>query len=319
MSMSQQTRPYSWRYTDVRAGDLTVVVIFMYAPVFSARELRRERAGLPSLLAINVAVYQAGKRKHWVFTEYDTGIAERAQWVVGRSSLRQTTAGVHLVVNEKTVTGEPLQLVMSLTPQTPSGSLVTLSPGKSHYWQSLMPRAEATLQLNGSSVVGHGYHDMNFGTSPLGTDLAGWNWSRLHRANHSIIRYSVNGEADDRLVVAREEQTSTLSVQRSSLSPATESGVMTNGWGLAVPRSVSFGSLGGVMSAGALIESSPFYTRQESEQRLHQANTGPTETMLTEVADFSRFRSPLCWWMPYFRSRKADVSELAPAPEGQVA
>lgn len=319
MTISQHSRPYSWRYTDVRAGDLTVVVIFMYAPVFSAREWRRERARLPSLFAVNVAVYQAGKRKHWVFTEYDTGIAERAQWGVGRSSLRQTAAGVELVVNEKTVTGESLQLVMSLTPQTPSSSLVTLSPGKSHYWQSLMPRAEATLQLNGAKVVGHGYHDMNYGSAPLGTDLSGWNWSRLHRANHSIIRYCVNGEADDHLVVAREDHTSTLSVPRTSLSPANESGVITNGWGLAVPRSVSFGSLGGVMSAGALIESSPFYTRQESEQRPQQANTGPTETMLTEVADFSRFRSPLCWWMPYFRSRKADVGELRATPEGQIA
>jgi carotenoid 1,2-hydratase len=64
-------------------------------------------------------------------------------------------------------------------------------------------------------------------------------------------------------------------------------------WGLALPTDIGAGGV--AVPARRLLESSPFYARQETHAGgLHA---------LGESADFRRFRSPLIRWMAYFRMR----------------
>lgn len=264
---------YRWYYTDVAAGEWSVVVIFMSSPVFSPRR----RAA-----AVNVAAYRAGRRVYWAFSEYNQLSHLGSALGVGDSWLRLSDDGVEIEVHEQApFASQRIDLTARLWPLSARGPQLTLRG--SHRWQCLMPRAHATARINGVDLQGLGYHDTNWGDVALGRDLGHWTWTRAHEAERTWIHYWVGGESEAHLLLA---DASGVRASRRALSRPT---FRRSAWGLLLPSSVGNGEAS--FDTGALIESSPFYARLQAGERL------------TEVAHFARSRWPAFCWMPYFRSR----------------
>lgn len=283
---------YRWYYVDVSSADTTVVCIFMIGSVFSGRYARGlPRGALPtSHAAVNFAVYQHGRRTTWALTEYAKVEVEGAALRIGSSELAWREGRLEATIDERTTPfmftgwGRQLRARLSLTPTGPSHPSVNLVPGLSHHWRPFAARAEATFSLDdGPTQTGLGYHDGNWGDVPLGTDLRGWEWKRVHRARATEIHYQPWAEVPASRVVVD------AAVAESTAVSALMTQRQRTAWGLDVPRELEAGR------APAMLESSPFYARLESRS--------PEQHSLGEVADFARFHRPTVRWMAGFKTR----------------
>lgn len=289
----QRTGAYRWFYVDARAGDLTVVCIFMIGAVFSPRAVVGAMRGATPLThcAVNCAVYRGGRRLAWAFTEH-TGLHVAGDVLrIGRSTFAYAADGhVVIAISERTAPfGRPLQLDLELVPEAPPAPAVVLHPGGPHGWQALVPRARAMLALPAEGVIadGVGYHDTNHGARRLGLELPGWRWTRAHAAQRTEIVYRLPAPAEA-VVVRERDGDVALSHQALPDEPLHRSP-----WGLELPEGLVAADLD--PGAPRVLESSPFYARLEAE-------SGTTHA-LGEVADFRRFAQPWIRWMAHFRLR----------------
>lgn len=286
---------YRWYYVDVTAGDYTAVFIFMVGSVFSARySASLKRGGAPrEHAAVNFALYEKGARYLWVLSEYqDVTLSDDARTLrIGSSWLRYDDGRLTAEIQDKTAPfmltgwGEPTHVRLDFSALGPTHPEVVLVDGLSHRWRPIAARGEARVQVlsHGLDLRGRGYHDGNHGDVPLGGDLRGWEWVRVHGEASTDITYRpwAAGPA------ARVHVTESEATSRREMLLAPES--MRTSWGLQVPREL------GVRGAPRLLESSPFYARAE-------AHDGAAHAM-GEVADFRRFHSPTVRWMASFRTR----------------
>ena len=284
---------YRWYYVDVASGPYTAVFIFMIGSVFSARYSRAlKRGAVPGEhAAINFALYENGNRVAWALSEYPHFQADERSLRIGRSELRYTSHGLRAEIHERTAPffmtgwGSELNVQLELTNEGPSLDEVTLVEGLSHAWRPIAPRARATVKLEplGLRLEGRAYHDGNHGLVPLGTDLKGWEWVRVHDEARTSIVYRPWSAAP--AIVASISQDHAHS-HRQHLP---EEARTRSAWGLRVPSSL------GVRGQPRWMESSPFYARGEASFGCAHA--------LGEVADFARFHSPVVRWMADFRTR----------------
>jgi carotenoid 1,2-hydratase len=295
IELPERSGAYRWYYVDVTAGDLTAVFIFMVGSPFSARYAATlDKGGLPrEHAAVNFALYEKGVRRLWVLTEYAQASvsADERTLQVGDSSLQYQAQGLSAEVNDRTTPfmvtrwGRPTQVALSLTPAGPSHDELRLVDGLEHFWRPIAARARARVQVksHGLDFEGAAYHDGNHGLVPLGRDLRGWEWARVHGPEATVITYRPHALAPSvRVQVTDTTATSTREVLPTEASQRTR-------WGLRVPASLGLGT------APALMESSPFYARAEAREGQHHA--------LGEVADFQRFHRPSVRWMARFRTR----------------
>ncbi len=292
LSVPEAPGAYRWYYADVVAGDTTAVFILMLGSLFSARYAARAAHGAAPLqhCAVNFALYRRGVRQQWVLSEYAGAQADGRSLRIGNSRLHYHPDGtVDFFVRERCAPFGPLtKAALTLRPEVPGLPPQTLVEGLSHRWTPLVPRARATfrLPLLGEVLEGVGYHDSNAGEVPLGTDLPGWTWARVHAPDATHVHYQL--PAGQALWVSATSAGATLIRRQQPPSP-----FVRTGWGLAVPSALQAGPLR--LAAPRLLESSPFYARLEASSGTAQA--------LGEVADFRRFRSPLVRWMAHFRTR----------------
>ena len=285
---------YRWLYADAQCGPYAVVCIFMVGALFSPRYAVAQRRGARPLAhcAVNCALHRDGRRLAWVFTEHPGALVEDGGRTlrIGHSRFRYQDDGrVAIAVDEHTAPwGRALRLDLTLAPGAPAGPELPLDGEGRHRWQPLAPRATASLELaDGTRVAGIGYHDTNHGAERLGLGLRGWRWSRVHDEGATWIRYLPPAPARAIEVVARPDG---VEVQRTA---RVHEPMRRSGWGLALPAAIRAGEH--VVPATHLLESSPFYARQQGRQGGALA--------LAEVADFARFHSPLIRWMAHFRMR----------------
>ena len=290
--MSVSPGAYRWYYADVVAGDTTAVFIFMLGSLFSPRYAARARSGGRPVehCAVNFALYRRGVRRQWVLSEYPGAKQSEAELRIGDSHLAYRDDGtVEFFVRARTAPfGGVTKAFLKLTPEGPGLGDQLLVPGLSHRWAPLLLRARATLRLPllGLALEGHGYHDTNAGSEPLGTDLAGWTWARVPGSAAPHVNYRRPAGAGLHVRGTDAE----ASVVRA---PSARGASTLTGWGLRVPRALEAGPER--LGAPSLLESSPFYARLEA--------AAPGLHALGEVADFRRFRSPLIRWMAHFRTR----------------
>lgn len=283
---------YRWYYADVVAGDTTAVFIFLLGSVFSPRYAARAARGALPLqhCAVNFALYQHGLRRQWVLSEYARAEASGRELRIGDSWLRYREDGtVELFVRARTAPfGAVTKASLSFRPEGPGLPPLPLVEGLSHTWEPRALRARATLRLPmlDETLEGLGYHDSNAGTSPLGGDLPGWSWARVHGPEATHVQYCL--PSGQQLRVAATADTVTLERHVGGPSPWARTG-----WGLKVPTVLEAGPVH--LASPRLLESSPFYARLEAR--------GPSVHGLGEVAHFGRFRSPLIRWMAHFRTR----------------
>lgn len=285
---------YRWYYADVSAGGRHVVVIFLVGSVFSARySAAISRGARPSeFCAVNFALYEHGERSAWVFSEYSGFEATRNELRIGRSRLVISPGSAEFTVNERTTSGRDLTARIRLTTLCTGGDPQQLDAQGRHFWQPVMPRSLASLQLDGTEErVGLGYGDTNWGTEALGGEVPGWCWVRSHDVNATRIHYLLpHGEALK--VTVSGSGTQVTREQSSELD-----GALTP-WGLRIPRAVTLEHAR--LEVSALLESSPFYAR-------FLASSGGVEA-LGEVADFRRFHKPWIRWMAQFRTRVEEAA-----------
>ncbi len=296
-----QSGAYRWYYVDVTAGDFTAVFIFMVGSVFSARySAALKRGGAPrEHAAVNFALYEKGVRYLWVLSEYqDVTLSDDARTLhIGRSWLRYDEDRLTAEVEDKTAPfmltqwGEPTRARLEFSPMGPTHPEVVLVDGLSHRWRPIAARGEARVQVlsHGLDLRGRGYHDGNHGDVPLGSDLRGWDWVRVHGPDATDITYRpwTDGPA------ASVQVTATGATSRRVTLPPPDTARTT--WGLQVPRAL------GVGDAPHLLESSPFYARAEASDARGHA--------MGEVADFRRFHSPTVRWMANFRTRVGERAQ----------
>ena len=288
--LPERAGAYRWYYADVGCGEVSAVVIFLLGSLFSTRYAGRRRALPVEHSAVNFALYVGGRRKQWVLSEYPGATQTDEVLSIGGSSFRVASDGtVEIEVRERLAPfGAETRVQMVLRPTAPGLGVVDLLPDGSHTWEPRAPRCEAELRLPllGHALRGHGYHDTNAGSSPLGSTLPSWSWTRVHAPGQTAIDFRL--PAGERITVRTGERGTSLA--RDTAPPP--QGTPTS-WGLRVPRMLSAGGL--EVPAPDLVESSPFYARQVARSgELHA---------IGEVADFRRFRSPLVRWMAHFRTR----------------
>lgn len=290
-----QSGAYRWYYVDVSAGDYTAVFIFMVGSVFSARySASLKKGGAPrEHAAVNFALYEKGARYLWVLSEYQavTLSADARTLHIGQSWLRYEDGRLTAEVRDRTAPfmmtqwGQPTHARLDFSPLGPTHPEVTLVDGLSHRWRPIAARGEARVQVlsHGIDLRGRGYHDGNHGDVPLGGDLRGWEWVRVHRPDATEITYRpwTDGPATQVRVTEGE-----ASSRREVLPPPRAERTT---WGLKAPAEL------GVDGAPRLLESSPFYARTEAFDASAHA--------MGEVADFRRFHSPTVRWMASFRTR----------------
>lgn len=293
--LPQRSGSYLWLYTDAVVGDVTAVGILLVGSVFSPRYAGGSaRQALPlEHCAVNFALYRRGRRIAWAFTEYPRVVhAGSHSLAIGHSTLTYARDGtVVLAIAERTAPwGRPLRARLELTPTCASADETPLDAHGLHWWEPRVVRAAAWLEVPALGVAGAGlgYHDANRGAGALGGDVPGWWWSRVHAPEASLVRYAVHGHPSVIEVAVRDDQAPTV-----HHTPTGTRRMRRSAWGLALPADIGAGGV--VVRAHDLLESSPFYARQETrEEDLHA---------LGESADFRRFRSPLIRWMAYFRMR----------------
>ncbi len=300
IELPEQSGAYRWYYVDVAAGDYTAVFIFMIGSIFSAKySTSLKKGGLPrEHAAVNFALYEKGVRCQWVLTEYAqvSVSADAKRLNIGDSWLQYDEGRLTAEIKDKTTPfmmtgwGSPTHVRLDFTPEGPTHPEIELVPGLSHRWRPIAARGRATVRLEnqGLQLEGRGYHDGNHGDVPLGTDLKGWDWIRVHRPDATEITYRPWADVPSHCVrVSSREATS-----RGQMLPAAET--VRSTWGLRVPSAL------GLPGTPMLLESSPFYARSETVAADAHA--------LGEVADFRRFHSPSVRWMASFKTRNGSAA-----------
>ena len=274
---------YRWYYVDVSGDDFCAVAIFMLGAVFSPAAWRAARSGhLPlSHCAVNFAFYQGGKRRAWVFSTYEGATLSGDTLRIGASQMRYTDNSLDIDIDDRQAPrGKAVRARFTLEATAPASPVIALDDTR-HAWRVLAPRARATLDFSGHHA-GVGYHDMNWGTEPLGGGLAGWRWSRVHGQVSSDIVFDLGREAIR--VTAADTQTSVT--REAAPRPA----LARSAWGLPLPTTI------GSLPVGQTLERSPFYARL--------AATSAGTHAIAEVADFRRFGASRFRWMAHFRQRQ---------------
>jgi carotenoid 1,2-hydratase len=292
--LPQQSGSYLWLYTDVVVGEVTAVCIFLVGSVFSPRYAARLGRSAPlDHCALNFALYRGGRRIVWVFTEY-SGVAHTSPYRlgIGNSTLAYARDGtLVLSVTERTAPwGQPVRARLELTPACAPVGVMPLDMEGAHRWEPRIVRGTARLEVSALGIegIGRGYHDVNHGSVALGDGVPGWWWTRVHAPEASYVRYNVHGCSSVIEVIARDGHH-----PRVARTPAIDGNRRRSAWGLPLPTDLGAGDM--TVPAGRILESSPFYARQETHADALHA--------LGESADFRRFRCPLIRWMAYFRMR----------------
>ena len=173
-----------------------------------------------------------------------------------------------------------------------------------HQWRPIAPRATVEVQLDhpACSWRGEGYFDTNSGTEPLEDGFDVWDWSRVHRAQDSLIFYDVARRPDRR---ARDEGPRSddeaglaLRIDKSGKVERIEApprhALPATGWRL--PRTTR-GEADAPPRLSKTLEDAPFYARSLLEGRYG----GEPAAIVHESLSLQRFRLPIVQAMLPFR------------------
>ncbi len=172
-----------------------------------------------------------------------------------------------------------------------------------HLWRPIAPRATVEVRLDHPACTwrGEGYFDTNSGAEPLEDGFDVWDWSRVHRAEDSLVFYDVARRDDG--------------TQSEGEAPAAEAGLALRidksgeverieapprqplpltGWRL--PRSTR-GENDAPPRLAKTLEDAPFYARSLLEGRYG----GERAAIVHESLSLQRFRMPIVQAMLPFR------------------
>lgn len=215
---------YEWWYFDAedRASDTQLVAIFMQGFIFHPGYIRayerfrkRPTRYTPpqarDFPCAYLCLYRGGRILHQFFTQYRPeqfdALRERPSHVtIGPNTLRHDSAGYAVELTgapwRLTARGPITQVDRTLSASLQFAPLVRHAPiertflskemtGAEHHWTIAAPycAVRGTIRVTGPNeevidFKGHGYHDHNHGTAPIGAGLQRWTWGRAVFDSH---------------------------------------------------------------------------------------------------------------------------------------
>ena len=249
--------------------------------------------------AVNVALYGRSGQK-WAMTERGrTAVTrDRDTLSIGPSRLAWDGEGLVITFDETTAPGRsPLRGVIRLRPTAVNGRAFTLDEGGRHIWRPIAPRAEVEVSLTepAGSWRGDGYFDTNAGDEPMENAFRGWDWSRAHLPEDTLLFYDVEARSGAPshlgLRFARDGRMETIAAPvRARLA--------STGWG--IPRRPRGDDADGPILRRTL-EDTPFYSRSS----LAGHYGGQPAEIIHDSLSLDRLRSPLVRAMLPFRMPRA--------------
>jgi carotenoid 1,2-hydratase len=289
-------RGYAWWYVDALSDDgqfgLTVIAFIgsVFSPYYAWSGHKRPQ----DHCAFNVALY--GKTGHrWAMTERHASALHQSDDAISIGPSQMAWDGQALTLSfDETTCPIPSRLkgTVRLHPHALTRDAYELAPHGGHLWRPIAPRAtvEVTLDHPACTWRGEGYFDTNSGLEPLEDGFDVWDWSRVHRAQDSLIFYDVtrrrdgerepgDAEAGLALRIARCGEVERIEAPPRHRLPAT-------GWRL--PRTTR-GEPDAPPSVRKTLEDAPFYARSLLDGRYG----GEPAAIMHESLSLQRFRLPI--------------------------
>jgi carotenoid 1,2-hydratase len=185
-----------------------------------------------------------------------------------------------------------LKGTVRLHPHALTRDAYELAPHGGHLWRPIAPRATVEVRLDRPACAwrGEGYFDTNSGLEPLEDGFDVWDWSRVHRAEDSLIFYDVTRRRRDKADVGRDEAGLALRIAKSGQVERIEAPprqpLPATGWRL--PRTAR-GDADAPPRVSKTLEDAPFYARS----LLSGCYGGEPAAIMHESLSLKRFRLPI--------------------------
>jgi carotenoid 1,2-hydratase len=305
---------YRWWYIDALSDDgrrgLTAILFVgsVFSPSYAAR-LRRGEAALPEEhVAVNLALYEGGRQRTWVMSEYGRDALHAADPpAIAQSRLETTGDGLKLTIADRSApflaslvgAGARVEGTLELTPLSAAMPEVPLDGEKRHHWRVIVPRGRVRVRFTRPRFEfdGVGYHDVNRGDSRLEAAFSRWSWARFHEKARTFVLFSArerSGAARALLVDAKDDD---AGARPREAVPGPDGGLHRVGWGLEMPAWFSVGDGDRVLRCqpGQMLQVAPFYARYSA--RLGEA------VGMGEYLDLERFSRPGIQFLLRFKTR----------------
>ena len=322
---------YAWWYFDAVSDDgaraLTAIFFVgsVFSPDYAARVRRGEPARAEEHLGVNLALYDRGRKRAWVMSEY----GERALGGVGDGGPRIGESGIErdgdklrVTVRERSApfllalagVGARVEGTFDVEPHARPLDPVEIAPAdrahERHLWHVLVPRARIRVRFTRPDFAfdGVGYHDVNAGDGRLERAFASWSWARFHESDRTTIVYATHERSGaSRAVVVDAPDGGPAAARTATLLPEGERAPLP--WGLSMPRwfAVEDGARALRCRPTQLLEAAPFYARYAAtlEQRNQPTVEGVRQiTGVGEYLDLDRFSDRGIQFLLRFKMRR---------------
>jgi carotenoid 1,2-hydratase len=213
---------------------------------------------------------------------------------IGPSALAWEADALTISFDETTAPlPSPLKGVVRLYPRFLLGETYGLDDDRRHLWRPIAPRARVEVELSHPAVAwrGEGYFDTNAGDEPLERAFHGWDWSRAHLGDDTLLFYDVNrrvgGESNLALRIGPDGET-------HAIEPPPRAALAKGFWG--APRATR-GEPDHPPVLTRTLEDAPFYMRSA----LRGSFGGEPAEIVQESLSLDRLRNPVVRAMLPFR------------------
>jgi carotenoid 1,2-hydratase len=292
---------YKWWYLDALSDDgrrgLTAILFngSVFSPAYAAR-LRRGEPALPEEHpAVNLALYEGGRQRAWVMSEYG-----REAWRGEVSVAESRLSGLKLEIRDRSApflaslagVGSPVEGTVELEPLSAPLPEMFLDGERHHRWQVIVPRGRVRVRFTKPrfEFEGVGYHDINQGDSRLEAAFSRWSWARFHEKARTVVLYSAREKSGAARALVVDDS------DPREVAAASEGELRNVGWGLRMPE---WFSVGGLRCAPTkFLQVAPFYARYSA--RLD----GREAVGMGEYLDLERFARPGIQFLLRFKTRR---------------
>lgn len=279
-------------------GANVVVVIALLGSPFSSAYARARQGGTARALdhgAFNVAIYGHGARR-WALTEHriDVDRVSARSLAIGGSVARWVHGALEIAIDERTVWGRPVRGRVTFRPDRVHDRAFDLDREGHHRWWPVAPAGRIAVELDEPRLrfVGHGYHDVNTGTTALESAFARWDWSRTQDADGVRVAYDF---------LAQDGRRGSLSLNAKRDAPDETTGrarLPTTRWGITRCVPADEGTRPCVVRR---LEDGPFYARS----LVSTTWAGRERRVVHETLDARRLASSWGRFLARFRTRGA--------------
>jgi carotenoid 1,2-hydratase len=307
---------YAWWYFDgvsddgARAFTAIVFIGSVFSPSYALRLRRGEAARAEEHVAVNLALYENGRQRAWVMSEYgedELRAVGDAGPAIADSRVERTERGLRLTIRDRSApffaslagVGARVEGTVELEPGAEACAPVELTDVGRHGWRVIVPRGRVRVRFTrpGFEFDGVGYHDVNHGDGRLEDAFARWSWARFHTADRTVVLYAArerSGRARALVLDTRDSATA------RDVATGGEGEPQAVGWGLKLP---AWFAVDGRLRCEPtrFLEAAPFYARY-----LATLTDGgrPIAEGLGEFLDLDRFRSAGIQFLLRFKTRR---------------